>query len=285
MGEVWRAEHALLKRAAAVKLTRNVPGTNRDRQQELEARFRREAEVTATLQSPHTVQLFDFGITDDGAFYYVMELLEGLSLAQLQREVGALPPARAAHLVAQACLSLAEAHERGLVHRDIKPDNLFACRLGAESDFVKVLDFGIVKVSDDGDATLTRHGRVMGTPAYIAPESVSGEAVLPAADLYALGCVLFRLVTGVPVFDQTGGAMALLTAHMEEQPRVPSSLAPHAVPPELDAIILRLLEKSPAHRPASALALRDALLAVPFETPWTERDALDWWQSRSGRAR
>ncbi len=284
MGEVWRAEHALLKRAAAVKLTRKLPGTNRNRQQELESRFRREAEVTAALQSPHTVQLFDFGVTDDGAFYYVMELLEGLSLAQLQREVGALRPARAAHLVAQACLSLAEAHARGLVHRDIKPDNLFACRMGAEADFVKVLDFGIVKVVDDGDETLTKHGRVMGTPAYIAPESVMGGDVGPAADLYALGCVLFRLVTGVPVFDQTGGAMALLAAHTNEAPRLPSSLAPNAVPPELDRVILQLLEKEPAHRPASALALRDALLAVPFDTPWTEREAQAWWKARDEAA-
>ena len=278
MGEVWRAEHALLKRPAAVKLMRVHGDTPPAERAMFEARFRREAEVTATLNSAHTVQMFDFGVTDAGEFYYVMELLRGMSLADLLRAEPVLPPARAAFLLRQACLSLAEAHARGLVHRDIKPDNLFVCRWLAEADFVKVLDFGIVKKLEEPGTVATKAGLVMGTPAYMAPEVASGKEATPAADLYALGCVLYRMLTGRRLFEVEGGHLPQMLAHIERTPEAPSAVAPQPVPADMDALVLQLLAKDPSRRPVTAMQLYDALGALSLDDRWTDVEARAWWE-------
>jgi serine/threonine-protein kinase len=243
-----------------------------------ERRFRREAEVTSQLRSPHTVELYDFGVTEDGRFYYVMEFLEGHDLNGLVSQHGPVPPERAIHLVYQACLSLGEAHDAGLVHRDIKPENLFVCQMGHDVDFVKVLDFGIVKQTGRDGTSNTATGLVIGTPAYIAPEVASGAQPTPQADIYALGCVLFRLVTGRLVFDEAT-PMALFVAHVERQPDTPSAVAPQPIPEELDRVILSCLEKDPSKRPQSALELRSYLRMIPLATPWTEERAETWWRA------
>jgi PAS domain S-box-containing protein len=283
MGEVWRAEHSLLKRPAAVKLMRRRSDSVAADRTMLEARFRREAEVTATLNSPHTVQMFDFGVTDGGEFFYVMELLQGMSLADLLKADPAMPAGRAAFLLQQACLSLAEAHARGLVHRDIKPDNLFVCRWLAEADFVKVLDFGIVKKLEDPGTLATKAGLVMGTPAYMAPEVAGGEEATPAADLYALGCVLYRMLTGRRVFEVEGGHMQQMVAHIEQTPTPPSAHAAREIPPALDALVLQLLAKDPAQRPATAMQLHDALGALRLAEAWGPAEARAWWDAYDAR--
>ena len=203
MGEVWRAQHRLLARPAAIKLIRGSGAGNVSASDEAVRRFEQEAQVTARLSSPHTVQLFDFGVAGDGRFYYVMELLDGLDLETLVRRHGPLPAERVIHLLRQVCHSLTEAASYGLVHRDIKPANLFVCRYGGDCDFVKVLDFGIAKAADHLIETQTigltaEHG-LRGTPAYIAPEQVlGGSAVDSRADIYAVGCVAHFLLTGLP---------------------------------------------------------------------------------------
>lgn len=283
MGEVWRAEHRLLARPAAVKLIRADGGTSR---RDLRRRFRTEAHVTSTLQSPHTVRVYDFGMTDDGRFFYVMELLEGLDLQTLVKRHGPVEAARAVFLVRQACLSLAEAAAHDLVHRDIKPANLMICRLGLQADFLKVLDFGLVGIGADAptstgaplDVERTVVGAVAGTPAYLAPEVAEhgASAATPSADLYGLGCVLYWLLTGQPVFtEQT--VDALLEAHRSQAPVPPSSRSELDIPEALDALVLGCLAKDPADRPASATALLDELDAITFARPWTAQHARTWW--------
>src|SRR5499426_1171239 len=203
MGEIWLARHRLLVRPAAVKLIRHdvAPG---DAREQFVRRFEREAHVTAGLRSPHTVQLYDFGVTESGSFYYVMEYLDGLDLHRVVKLFGPQPPERVIMLLRQACRSLAEAHERGLVHRDIKPANLFVTRLGTEFDYLKVLDFGVVKEQQSSqDATmLSNQGMVQGTPAFMPPEIVMGEARIDGrADLYSLACTAYWVLTGTPVFE------------------------------------------------------------------------------------
>jgi PAS domain S-box-containing protein len=278
MGEVWLAEHALLKRPAAVKLTQTRSDATPEERIGFERRFRREAEVTSRLRSPHTVELYDFGVTEDGQFYYVMEYLEGFDLNALVNMHGPLPPERAIHLLYQACLSLGEAHDAGLVHRDIKPENLFVCQMGHDMDFVKVLDFGIVKETRAEGTSKTGTGMVIGTPAFIAPEVAGGAPPTPQADIYALGCVLFRLVTGRLVFDEST-PMAMFVAHVERMPDTPSAVAPQPIPEALDRVILACLDKDPARRPQSALELRSYLRMIPLATPWTEERADGWWRA------
>ena len=196
MGEVWRAEHRLLARDAAIKLVRpEVLGARNDQEVQLTLRrFEREAQATAALNSPHTIQVFDFGITQDGTFYYVMELLAGRDLESLVREFGPLPAARTIYLLRQVCHSLADAHARGLVHRDVKPANIYVCRMGLDYDFAKVLDFGLVKIRNrpSADSLTTMDQSTTGTPAYMAPECILGDVdVDRRADVYALGCVAY----------------------------------------------------------------------------------------------
>ncbi|MCB9596023.1 MAG: protein kinase [Sandaracinaceae bacterium] len=279
MGEVWRARHEHLARPAAVKLIQGAVGMQTP---EATARFRREASAIAALRSPHTVELYDFGVNQEGECFFVMELLEGMDLQSLVDQHGPLPPSRAVHLVSQACLSLGEAHAAGLIHRDIKPANLFVGQLGLEPDFVKVLDFGMVSAGE-GDVQLTSAGQIHGTPSYMAPEhGAEGVALDHRVDLYALGCVLHFLLTGRTVFEATLPVRVIL-AHMHEAPEPPSRHAPYAVPEELDALVSRLLAKHPGDRPSSAQALRASLAALPLAA-WTDDEARDWWAARDGGA-
>jgi DNA-binding NtrC family response regulator len=278
MGEVWLARHQLLARPAAVKIVREAAAAGGEDGHALRQRFAREAQATAELQSPHTVQLFDFGITESGSFYYVMERLRGMDLQRMVERHGPLPAARVVFLLKQACRSLSEAHALGLVHRDVKPANLFVCRLGPEYDFLKVLDFGIVaRHGRDAVAAITASGMVLGTPAFLAPELVAGHGPFDGrADLYALGCVGFWLLTGRPPFEASD-PMALLRHHSSTAPLPPSKLAEEPVPAEVDAAILECLSKDPSRRPASADVLWEHLEAIRVEG-WDQKRARNWWE-------
>lgn len=278
MGEVWLARHQLLARPAAVKLVRESTLGLGEEPGALRQRFAREAQATADLQSPHTVQLFDFGMTDAGNFYYVMERLRGMDLQRMVERHGPQAPERVAHLLKQACLSLSEAHALGLVHRDIKPANLFVCRLGAQFDFLKVLDFGVVSRRGESMAPLTLAGMVMGTPAFLAPELGQGHGAFDErADIYSLGCVAFWLLTGRPPFD-AADAMSLLAQHSTTVPPAPSTLAPEPVAADMDALVLECLSKDPAHRPVSADILAERLDGLSIEQAWSQRRARAWWE-------
>ena len=220
MGDVWRAEHKMLARPAALKLIRpELLGDAPDARAAVVRRFCREARDTAALRSVHTVNVYDFGVTDDGAFFYVMELLDGLSLDALVRRYGPIRPARAVHLLRQACHSLGEAHTAGLIHRDVKPANIFVCRQGPDLDFVKVLDFGLLKhTTGPTGAGVTVQGVAMGTPAYISPEVALGVAGIDGrSDIYGLGCVAYWLLTGREVFESES-AIGSIVAHIHTPP-------------------------------------------------------------------
>jgi serine/threonine-protein kinase len=286
MGEVWRAEHRLLTRPAAIKLIRpdsdDAPGSRRH--EEMRARFSREAQSTASMRSPHTIEVYDFGTAGDGTFYYVMELLEGFTMEALVERFGPLPAERVIHLMSQVCMSLGEAHEEGLIHRDIKPANVFVCRYGRQVDFVKVLDFGMVKTrSESMETQLTGEQAVLGTPAFMAPEQVLGNRVVDGrADLYAAGCLAYWLLTGQLVF--TGStAMEVMLQHAHEAPVPPSMRTELAIPPGLDDLVLACLAKDPAKRPASAEHLAEALASIPGASPWTTQAARDWWDRHQPR--
>jgi serine/threonine-protein kinase len=281
MGEVWRARHSLLARPAAIKLIR--PSLGQDRgpgvSEEARRRFEREAQAIASLRSPHTVTLFDFGVAADGAFYYVMELLEGLDLQTLVRQYGPIPAGRAIHLLRQVCHSLSEAESIGLVHRDIKPANIFLCQYGEDVDFVKVLDFGLVKAIHDpgeGSLELTRENFVRGTPAFISPEQVLGAPLDGRTDIYSTGCVAYWLLTGQTVFT-AASPMALLLEHAHSVPLPPSARTELPIPPALDALVLACLEKDPASRPQSAGELSLRLGDIGVDEAWTEARARAWW--------
>jgi DNA-binding NtrC family response regulator/putative methionine-R-sulfoxide reductase with GAF domain len=281
MGEVWLAKHRFLVRPAAVKFIRHdtAPGAARE---QLVRRFEREANVTAGLRSPHTVQLYDFGVNDTGSFYYVMEYLEGLDLHRVVTRFGPQPAERVIVLMRQACRSLAEAHDRGLVHRDIKPANLFVTRLGTEYDYVKILDFGVVKEQSGHDATmLSNAGLVQGTPAFMPPEIVMGDKPIDGrADLYSLACSAYWALTAHTLFDATTPAQMLLQ-HVQTPPVPPSRRSELAIPKQLDAILMMCLEKDPAKRPVSALQLDSELARVSCEEPWTNERAQHWWQDHA----
>jgi serine/threonine-protein kinase len=287
MGEVWQATHRLLVRPAAIKLIKpDMLGAGTPEQAEiLVQRFRREARAAAALHSPHTIQLYDFGLSSDGTFYYVMELLDGFDLQQLVSQYGPLSPARAIHILKQVCESLGEAHERGLVHRDIKPANIQLCRRGRECDFVKVLDFGLVKrltPTGQDETGLTQPDVVTGTPAYLSPETVSGEPVDGRSDLYSLGCVAYWMLTGRLVFEAEN-AIQMIARHLQATPSPPSRFSDELVPAQLDEIVLACLAKRPADRPATAWELADRLAECEVVTPWTREDARRWWQHRLSR--
>ena len=276
MGEVWLAEHRMLARPAAIKLI--APDPHRGLGRELARRFEREARATAALRSPHTVQIYDFGTNEDGAFYYVMELLNGYDLETLVARFGPVPPARAVALLRQACHSLAEAHRQGLIHRDVKPANIYVCQYGIESDFVKLLDFGLVK---DADPALTRDGVIAGSPAFMAPEIASGGGEVDGrADLYSLGCVGYWLLTGKPPFDHTK-VMQVILDQINTLPVPPSRRAPQPVPQELERIILDCLAKNPDERPETAGELSRRLAATGLEEAWPPGEAERWWREHA----
>jgi eukaryotic-like serine/threonine-protein kinase len=282
MGEVYRANHRMLARPAAIKLIHPEVLATQDRKSAslAVARFRREAEAAAKLRSPHTVELYDFGETEDGSLYFVMELLEGMDLETLVRREGPLPQKRVIHILRQVCESLEEAHASGLVHRDIKPANIHVGRVGLRHDFVKVLDFGLVKSvagATGEDSMATAAGLTPGTPAYMAPEIALGEQCDGRADLYALGCVGYYLLTGQLVFDATSG-LQMITKHIQEVPAPPSRRTELEVAPELDRVVLACLAKRPDDRPASAREL-DRMLAAMGREPWSEEEATRWWRA------
>ena len=284
MGEVWRARHNWLARPAAIKLIRaRSLGFERDVPAEsVVRRFEREAQATAALHSPHTVELYDFGVTLDGIFYYVMELLDGLDLEQLVSRFGPVPPERAVYILLQACDSLADAHDTGLVHRDVKPANLYVCRKGRRSDFVKLLDFGLVKPAWSQEAmgdSLTGEGLITGTPAYLAPEVALGSPHVDGrADLYAVGCVAYWLLTGEKVFE-ADSPMQMIMHHIETTPVPPSRRTGRSLPPDVEAIVLRCLEKAPEKRPADAEELARQLSACRLDHSWTQERAREWWRA------
>lgn len=285
MGEVWKARHRLLARPAAIKLIRpEMLGTGDVLERaKVVKRFEREAQSTASMRSPHTIELYDFGVTPEGTFYYVMELLDGYDLETMIQKFGPISPARAIHLLGQVCHSLAEAHDSGLIHRDIKPANVYVCRYGREVDFVKVLDFGLAKlvesgIEDDIDASITAGDVTCGTPAFIAPEQATSDGTIDGrSDLYAIGCLAYWLVTGQVVFEGSS-ALKMIIDHMNTPPIPPSLRAEQDIPEALERVILSCLEKDPDRRPQTAEELRAALDECDACDPWTAEHARSWWQ-------
>lgn len=280
MAEVWRANHRMLRRPAAVKLIR--PKVLVDHgpvdSERLLRLFTREVRTTASLRSPHTIQVYDFGITREGAFYYVMELLDGIDLMTLVERFGPQPGERVASLMKQVCHSLREAHARNFVHRDIKPANVLTCSVGGDFDFVKVLDFGLVLDRHLTSEELEDEKQFVGTPAVMAPEMLRFQAPVDArADLYALGCVGYWLLTGKRVFEaQTRADMLVMHAH--QKPVLPSKRIDRPLHPGLEALVMQCLEKNPNKRPQTARELSDALSALHFDHPWTDERAELWWK-------
>jgi serine/threonine-protein kinase len=277
MGEVYRASHRLLARPAAIKLMSPAQLGARDAegQAHMAERFRREAGAAASLRSPHTIGLYDFGQTPEGTLYYAMEMLDGIDLQTLVDRHGPLPPARAAHLLRQACRSLAEAHRRGFVHRDIKPSNLMVCRMGTEVDYLKVLDFGLVQVRTM-DQRLTAPDVTAGTPAYMSPEAIDGVAAVDhRADLYALGCVAYWLISGRQVF-RGGSVISIMMQHSRQAP--PPLQSPHGpICHTLESTVMQCLAKDPAARPGDALEIERALARCAGG--WRQEDAAEWWRT------
>jgi serine/threonine-protein kinase len=284
MGEVWKADHHMLARSAAIKLIKQPSNETAQAWTELTHRFEREVQTAAQLRSPHTIEIYDYGVNDDGTCYYVMELLDGLDLEELVRTRGPLPWQRVVHLLLQVCHSLGEAHEHGLIHRDIKPANIFLCRIGRDVDRIKVLDFGLVKATmAQTDAGLTQQGMFVGTPAYAAPELATGEAGADhRIDVYSVGCVAFWLLTGQTVF-QTGNALEMLMKHARDEPDAPSTRTELEVPPAIDAIVLACLSKEPAARPVSMDDLAARLQRFPADGGWTAQEAKRWWEQHRPR--
>ncbi len=273
MGEVYLAEHQLLKRPCAIKLIR--PGRTAD--PKALARFEREVRTTALLSHPNTIEIYDYGRTDDGTFYYAMEYLRGLSLAELVERHGPLPPERVIYLLRQACGALSEAHATGLTHRDIKPANIFAARRGGLFDFVKLLDFGLVKMAvEPASAQLSRDGAIVGSPLYMSPEQASGEREPDGrSDIYALGAVAYFLLTGQAPFDGQN-AMQVMIAHARD-PVVPPSKIRTGLPEDLEAVVLRCLVKDPAERFQDTIRLEQALGECQSTGLWNRERAAEWW--------
>ncbi len=280
MGEVWTARHQLIKRRAAIKLVRPEELAAEGSTEAME-RFYREALATSALESPHTVRLFDFGITDEGALYYVMELLDGVDLLFLVNRFGPQSASRTVQILRQVCDSLAEAHDAGLVHRDIKPGNIMICRQGRQVDYVKVLDFGVVSLQPehlpDGSDQLTQAGAMVGTPAFMAPEAIRGGKVDARADLYSLGCVAYWLLTGEKVFRHST-VVAMAAAHMHDEPEAPSARGVQ-VPPALEELVMSLLAKNPLKRPQGADEVLEVLESCDPSGDWTQARARLWWNT------
>src|SRR5256714_3442632 len=285
MGEVYKARHRMLARPAAIKLIRPemLGAVDEEAAKLAVTRFGREAEAAANLRSQHTVELYDFGVTADGTLYLVMEYLEGMDLETLVRQSGPLSTGRIVHILRQVCESLIEAHATGLVHREIKPANIHFGRVGLHHDFVKVLDFGLVKEVPSvniGDSMSTVPGKmVLGTPGYMAPEMALGERIDGRADIYALGCVAYFLVTGQIVFE-ADTAFQMIAKHLQAAPIPPSQRTNKPVSPELERLILKCLAKDPMERPQSAAQLSQALEFIPGDA-WGEDQARRWWESNA----
>ena len=273
VGAVYRAEHALLRRPTAIKvlLPDRAGGMNWKR-------FEREVQMTALLTSEHTVSIYDYGHTPDGVFYYAMEYLDGIDLEALVERYGPQPEGRVIDVLRQVCGSLAEAHGLGLIHRDIKPANIILNHRGGLVDFVKVLDFGLVKAVDTGkEAALTAANCITGTPLYMSPEAIEHvDQVGPRSDLYAVGAVGYFLLTGQPVF-QGQNMLDLLKLQATAVPQPPSQRLGKPVSHDLEHLLLQCLAKSTDERPATAGELIERLAACTVSDAWTPADARKWW--------
>jgi serine/threonine-protein kinase len=274
MGQVFRARHALIRRPTAVKV---MQVTGEDQLSAVQ-RFEREVQLSATLSHPNTITIFDFGRTPDNRFYYVMEYLDGLDLQKLVDRFGPVTAARGVFILTQVSSALSEAHARGIVHRDIKPSNIFLTQRGGLYDFVKVLDFGLAKqVTAVETVSLTKTGVALGTPRYISPEAIRGAQNIDArSDLYCLGAVAYFMLTGRPPFDAVTSA-ELMIDHLKAKPVPLSHVSELPIPAELEAIVLRCLEKEPEDRYQTAAELEAALQSVPLEDPWSQVKANEWW--------
>ncbi len=278
MGEVYKARHALLRRPTAIKLI-----GERKLGEDHVRRFEQEVQLTSQLSHPNTIAIYDYGHTPDGIFYYAMEYLEGFDLERLVTAYGSQPPGRVIHIIRQLVAALAEAHEVGLIHRDVKPANVILCRRGGQPDVAKVLDFGLVKeVAQSGDSSLTGAGVVTGTPDYLAPETLEAPENADArSDLYAVGCTAYYLLTGGPVFD--GSVVQVCSQHLQKEPSPPSDRSRHRIADDLQDLVLRCLAKNPADRPESARKLDEALAGCEDADSWTRADAEAWWKEAEPR--
>lgn len=275
MGTVYRAHHAMLRRPTAVKLLDVERMTH-----ESIIRFEREVDLTSQLNHPNTISVYDFGRTPEGVFYYAMEYLDGMDLQNLVDRFGEQPEARVIHILLQVCGSLTEAHEAGLIHRDIKPANIILNRRAGLCDFVKVLDFGLVKaVGSESTLNLTGVDSWVGTPMYASPESIAHPETIDArSDLYSVGAVGYYLVTGKPLFS-AHSFVEICRLHLEVLPEPPSRLAKAPLSADFEAVLMACLAKDPNERPATAAELARRLAACASADSWTEEDGQHWWDS------
>jgi serine/threonine-protein kinase len=274
MGEIYRARHAMLRRPTAIKL---LPGNHSEDQLR---RFEREVQLTASLSHPNTICVFDYGRTPEGTFYYAMELLDGLNLQVLIDRYGAQPPGRVVNILMQACGALSEAHEVGLIHRDLKPANIHLCRQGGIDDFVKVLDFGLVRHVDRSHSVMQSSAQLLvGTPMYMAPESiVDPERIDTRADLYSLGVTAYHLLVGSPPFDGHS-VVELCGHHLHTVPVPPSRRIEKPIPEALERIVMACLAKRPEERPRSAKQLAGELAGATGIATFSSDDARHWWEN------
>jgi tRNA A-37 threonylcarbamoyl transferase component Bud32 len=274
MGAVYLARHTLICRPTAVKVL-EAPASQGAIAM---SRFEQEVRVSATLTHPNTIQIHDYGRTPAGVFYYAMEYLEGLDLQRFVERFGPLEPARAIFVLRQVCGSLGEAHARGIVHRDVKPSNIFLTQRGGLYDFVKILDFGLAKeLHGLGDSALTKPGLIFGTPRYMAPEAVYGQPLDARSDIYNLGCVAYCLLTGRHLFGDSS-SMELIVDHARTVPLRPSAVSEVPLPEDLENVIMRCLEKRPEDRYQSVAELDAALAALGDAGGWDHARAREWWQ-------
>jgi serine/threonine-protein kinase len=274
MGTVYLARHALLRRPTAVKL---LPPERAG--QDAIRRFEREVQLTSQLTHPNVVAVYDYGRTPEGVFYYAMEYLDGVDLQQLVDASGPMEPARVRHVLRQVADALAEAHAIGLIHRDIKPANIIVQSRGRQHDFVKVLDFGLVKESrpDKGGVSLSSVTMLLGTPLYVSPEAISDPRKIDGrSDLYSLGCVAYFLLAGAP-FVKGKTLVEVCAAHLYEKPVPPSKRLGRELPASLEALVMRMLEKAPDKRPQSAVEVVEALDTMADVGAWGPIDAENEW--------
>jgi len=276
MGEVFLAEHQLLKRPCAIKLIK--PSNQMD--PKAMARFEQEVQTTANLSHWNTIDVYDYGRTDDGTFYYVMEYLPGMNLSDLVEKHGPIPPGRLIHLLRQTCQALSEAHHIGLIHRDIKPANIFAAERGGHYDVAKLLDFGLVKpMASDSDMQLTQEGACVGSPLYMSPEQATIQRETDGrSDIYSLGATAYFALTGRPPFEGRN-PLQLVVAHSRDPVPPPSQFAPD-LPQDLEAVILKCLEKEPEKRYQSVEELDSALAACQDALGWDSQRAQAWWKEQ-----
>ena len=273
MGTVYRGNHRLLKRPTAIKVIREDKSGPKVIQ-----RFEREVKAMSRLTSPHTIQIYDFGVQPDGSLYFAMEYLDGWTLQELVEHESTLPWARAVFLLKQVCRSLMEAHEIGLIHRDLKPQNIMVTNLGGEADFVKVLDFGLVKdlEAEDGCSSTSLDGKMIGTPSYMAPERMRNPGGADErSDIYSLGAICYYMLTGERAFEGVNALDTCFLAMTEEPPEITNGTG---IPEALIELIKRCFAADPAARPAGVEEVLQVLETLPA-TGWNRAKARIWWGS------